>query len=33
MDIIKSQNPDEINVHRQVWGENTEATTNTKWQF
>lgn len=26
MDIIKSQNREEINVHRQIWGENTEAT-------
>ena len=24
MNIIKSQNPEEINVHRQLWGENAE---------
>jgi hypothetical protein len=24
MNIIKSQNPEEINVHRQIWGENAE---------
>jgi hypothetical protein len=24
MDMIKSQNPEEINVHKQIWGENAE---------
>ena len=24
MNIIKSQNPEEINVHKQIWGENAE---------
>ena len=36
MNIIESQNPEEINVHRQIWGENELSTvvetTNTKWQ-
>ena len=36
MNIIKSQNPEEINVHRQIWGENELSTvvetTNTKRQ-
>ena len=34
MNIIKSQNPEEINVHRQIWGENewVVETTNRKWQ-
>jgi hypothetical protein len=38
MNIIKSQNPEEINVHRQLWGENAEEViyggrnNNRKWQ-
>ena len=24
MNIIKSQNPEEINVHKQIWGKNVE---------
>jgi hypothetical protein len=24
MNIIKSQNPEEINVHKQIWGKNAE---------
>lgn len=36
MNIIESQNPEEINVHRQIWGENELSTvietTNRRWQ-
>ena len=36
MNIVESQNPEEINVHRQIWGENELSTvvetTNRRWQ-
>ncbi|HEX7206635.1 MAG TPA: hypothetical protein VF233_00540 [Nitrososphaeraceae archaeon] len=36
MNISESQNPEEINIHRQIWGESELSTvvetTNRRWQ-